>query len=121
VGFDATFDWVYANAPADHRIALADEWSKGVGSPFPMFGPRLENEVEYLGPFRQQMMREHRTEADFVQHFRDGGFDLLLVGRSFRAAPGKPPAHRVREEVWAARAGLEQVAQSDTFTLFRRP
>lgn len=120
-GFDATFDWVRDNAPRDHRIALANEWSRGVGAPFPMFGPRLKNEVEYIGYWDRGMLRRYLKEEPFMRAFREGDYDLLIVGRSSRAAPGAPPAYLVPEERWAKRAGLEQVARSDTFTLFRRP
>ena len=118
-GVDATFDWVLRNAPEDERIALAGNWSNGVAPPFPMFGPQFENEVDYLGPWEDEMLRTYRSPRAFRSALRRGRYDLLVVGRGFTAAPGSPPGRPVREERWARAAGLQEVAQSDTLTLFR--
>ena len=117
-GVDATFDWVRAHAASDARIALAGGWSRGIGSPFPMFGPRLGNEVAYLGRWEDEMLRRHDDPQAFARAFETGGYDLLIVGRGFAAAPGSPPAADVRDERWASQAGLVELARSDTFTLF---
>jgi hypothetical protein len=117
-GVDATFDWLLAHAPSGRRVALAGDWSNGVGPPFPMFGPRLRNQVAYNGPWEQRMLQRHRGPRPFLRALRNGRYDLLVVGRGFLARPGAPPAGDVPEERWARAGGLRQVARSDTLTLF---
>lgn len=116
---DATFDVVQRDGSPPRRIALAGNWSQGVGPPFPMFGPRLRNEVEFAGPWQREMLRSYRDARSFAAAVRRGAYDLLVVGRGFLAAPGRPPALEIAEEGWARAAGLVQVAQSDTLTLYR--
>jgi hypothetical protein len=120
-GVDPTFDFVQREARSGARIALAGSWSRGIGAPLPMFGPRLGNEVAYLGRWPEEMLKRHTEERAFVSAFATGGFDLLIIGRGTLAAPGEPPAQDVTEERWARRAGFVEVARSDTYTLFLPP
>lgn len=104
--FDPTLAWLERHAPSGHRVGLAGVWSPGGVSPvLPAFGPRLGNQVAYVGEFREHMLRAYETEREFAA--AAGAFDLLIVG----AGP---------EREWGIAAGWSEVARSDRLTLLRR-
>lgn len=101
--FDPTLEWIERNAPAGGRIGLAGVWSPGGVSPaLPAFGPRLGNDVEYVGEFREHMLRRHRTRAEFAR--AAARFDVLVLGEG-------------AEREWAAQAGWSVRARSDRLVL----
>ena len=105
--FDPTLAWIEEHAPSGQRIGLAGVWSNdGVSPVLPAFGPRLQNDVEYVGEFREHMLREYRLETEFARALQR--FDLLVV------AAGS------RKGAWAGFAGWDQVAHSDRLVLLRR-
>ena len=107
--FDPTLAWIARNAPAGHDVGLAGVWSAdGVSPVLAAFGPRLGNEVAYVGPFDEHMLRRHTIPPGFTRHLQK--FDLLVVGLT-------PPA---REREWAREAGWSEVARSDRLVLLRR-
>lgn len=113
-GTDPTVDWMLANAPADRKVGLAGTWTDtGVVPVFPAFGPRLENEVEYVGMRTDELLREYETQRQFVAALDRGDYDLLVIGR------GRPPEPQVEEELWARSAGYEQVAESERLALYQ--
>lgn len=112
--FDPALAWIEANAASGREIGLAGVWSTEAVSPvLAAFGPRLGNEVAYLGAFREGMLRELEDPGDFRRAL--AGLDLLVVGR------GAPPAQAVREEAWARAAGWEPVAASPRLSLWQAP
>lgn len=114
-GVDATFDWVFTNAPAHHRIGLSGSWGPQQLAPIlPMFGPRLENYVAYAGPFVDHMLRAPTDRHELLTQLQRRKFDLLLIGRGVDAR-----AH-VPQERWARAAGFRQVTHSARFTLMGR-
>ena len=80
-----------------------------------MFGPRIGNRVQYVGEFRDGMLRDYGTRRGFLAGLRDQRDDLLLVSR------GDPPQAQVEQQRWARSAGFEQVARSERFILYRVP
>jgi hypothetical protein len=116
VDVDPAVDWIAANAPEHHRVGIAGTWSNdGISPVFPSFGPRLRNEVAYLGEFRREMLRRYAERGRFVSALRRERYDLLLVGR------GAPPRAGRRDERWALAAGYVPVAESDRLALLARP
>lgn len=112
---DPTIAWIQQNAPAGHRIGLAGLWSvNGISPVFPSFGPRLRNEVSYVGPVSGHLLRQYTTRPTFAAALRRGGYDILLVGR------GQPPKPHVPEERWAQTAGFRPVVASDRLALLER-
>jgi hypothetical protein len=104
--FDPTLAWIEKNAPDGQRVGLAGIWTEGGVSPvLPAFGPRLGNEVEYVGEFREHMLRRHSAAPAFTRAL--GRLDLLVAG------PGP-------ELGWARAAGWSVVARSGRLTLLRR-
>lgn len=115
LGFDATADWIVLNATEGHRVGFAGAWPGGFTPTMAAFGPRLGNEVAYVGDLSTDFLRQYRRRAPFVDALSRGGFDLLVVGR------GTPPLSEVIEERWARSVGFVQVARSPQFTLMGHP
>jgi hypothetical protein len=108
--FDPALAWIEHNAPEGKRIGLAGVWSTdGVSPALPAFGPRLGNDVRFVGTFREGMLRAYDGPGEFRRAL--DRFDLLVVGLV-------APAHEVR---WAQAAGWREVARSPRLALLRRP
>ena len=103
-----------ASAASGARIGLVNTWSNAGISPVrAAFGERLANEVEYVGPFVDGMLRRERSEAAFVA--RASRFDLIVVGR------GAIPAPRVSEDDWLTRAGWTLAGEDGRLALYAAP
>ena len=114
LGQDPVIDYVLTQAPADQRIGLTGTWSdRGLQPTLPLFGPRLENHVEYVGRLGQGLLERHVRGDAFRADLRDGRYDLLLVGR------GGPPPRLLREGRWAREAGFTPLVASERFELMR--
>jgi hypothetical protein len=114
-GFDASVDWLLDHAGSGQRIGLAGLWLDDFSPAFPAFGPRLGNEVAYVGRPDDGMLRRYRSPDEFAAALRRGSYDYLIVGR------GRPPQDTIREERWALAAGFEPVARSPQLSLLRAP
>jgi hypothetical protein len=113
-GEDAAIDALLANGPSGHKVGLAGLWTdSGISPVYPSFGPTLGNEVEYVGPFVDEMLRRYGTRDGFVAALAREDYDYLVVGR------GRPPRPLAREERWARSAGWGLVARSDRLALYR--
>ena len=100
--------------PPGTRVGLANRWSnQGVSPVLPAFGARLENRVEYLGPFVDGMLQREDDAARFVVRAR--AVDAVVVGS------GAAPAPRVEEEDWLREAGWKLVAQDPRLVLYAAP
>jgi hypothetical protein len=113
-GIDATADWIREHAPAETRVGLAGRWTDRFSPALPAFGPRFENEVEYVGEFVDGTLRAYSSREDFTEALEQRGIELLVVGR------GRPPRPRVAEERWATAIGFEPVARSASLSLYLR-
>jgi hypothetical protein len=80
-----------------------------------MFGPRLRNDVRYVGPWIRHRLEQYTRPGPFRAALRDGRYELLLVGR------GSPPKDVVAPERWALGAGWKPVARGPAMTLLRAP
>lgn len=99
---EGTGSWVTENAPAGNRVGVVGE---GV-IVYPMFGPRLENEVEYVGPIVDGMLLTYSERGPFEAAIRRGRYDLVLVQDGALVKPGLPARH----ERWVRALGYELVA-----------
>jgi hypothetical protein len=116
LGIEPTFDWVAQRAPAGHRIGVDGEFATGLVSPnLPLFGPRLRNSVEYVGPLVEHMRQEYPTRQGLQAALRRGRYDLVLVGRGAIPRDGSPA------ERWTEQAGYVPVARSYLDVLMARP
>ena len=75
----------------------------------PLFGPRLEHEVEYVGRFVDDTLQRHRTRQAFLAALARGDYEVLWIGfgRRDAAQERRPP-----ELDWARAAGWREVADS---------
>jgi hypothetical protein len=114
-GLDPSFEAAAAAAPGT-RIGLAGNWSlDGYPPAWPLFGPRIDNEVAYVGPLADGKLSEYRARAPFAEALRDGDYDLLVIGL------GQVPKPHVAEERWARAAGYQEVARSERLALYAEP
>jgi hypothetical protein len=116
-GAEPAIDSLLARAPSGERIGITGVWDDAGLSPvLPAFGPRLGNEVAYVGREDGGFLRRYRDQASFAAALRRGGYDLLIVGL------GRPPAiPRVPEARWAREAGFRIVARSGRLALLAAP
>jgi hypothetical protein len=112
--FDPALTWVHRYAPANHRIGLAGEWpNKFFSPPFAVLGPRLRDEVSFIGPVRSGIMSQYTRAQDFQRAVQRDGYDLVLVQ--------DVPKHGVSpEERWLRPLGFSPVASSPVLVLLRR-
>jgi hypothetical protein len=117
---EATQAWITRFAPEDRRIALAGVWGVEVRSPvWPAFGPRVGNEVDFLGQTIDGQLREYASRGRWRAALRDGAYDLLLVGRGGYVAECPVAGQFSDDDRWARESGLERVARSEHLTLYR--
>jgi hypothetical protein len=111
---EAPLAWVRASG--HHRVGLAGLWNvDGIYPVLPAFGPRLGNEVEFVGPLRDGMLEQYPNRSSFAAALRRGRYDLLVVGNA--VLPGvRPPV----DEAWARSAGYVAVVRSPRLVLMRR-
>lgn len=114
IGGDPTTDFLLTEAPSGNRVGLVGSWDDaGIAPPLPAFGPRYENEVEYVGEYVEGTQRRYPGQAEFTGALDEGDYDYLVIGR------GRPPKPFVKEERWAQAAGFERVVASDRLALYR--
>jgi hypothetical protein len=121
-GREPAIDWILERAPRDQRIGLAGVWDdRGLVPVLPAFGPRLRNEVEYVGEYRRGLLHEYDERGPFLAAVARARYDLLLVGRDDYPRQCRLPGARRLEDEWALSAGFERVAESPRLTLYRVP
>ena len=105
--------WISAHAPSGKRIGV-------LGEGFvvqPMFGPRLENEVEYVGPVVDGMLRTYGSRGELAGALEEGDYDLVLLQDSGLIEPGLPQ----RQERWLRELGYRLVASGRESAAFGQP
>jgi len=125
VGRSAAVDWVDAHAPSGRKIGVTGNWSAARFVPiYPLFGPRLGNDVSYVGPLVDQQLREYTDAGAFTVALRRARYDLLAVGTLSRPnLEHLMPQRRLSEPVearWAQTAGYVEVARDADFVLLAR-
>jgi hypothetical protein len=124
-GRSAAADWVRANAPSGQEIGLTGNWAADRFVPiYPLFGPRLENEVDYVGPLVDEQVRYYTDAAAFQGAVEREEYDLIAVGTLSRPDfEDFEPQRRVPDPVeaqWAEDAGYVEVARDGDFVLLER-
>jgi hypothetical protein len=106
-------------APSGERIGIVGEgW--GV---YPLFGPRLGNDVAFVGEREDEMLRGYETRGEFADAVRDRGYDFVMVQEiaTFDADLWRRP------EYWLQRLGYRRVAEGSSLVfgspirLYARP
>ena len=110
---DPAVTWLVRNAPAGERIGLTGLWSeRGISPIYPAFGPRLANQVQYIGAPEQDTLRRYRDRASFTSALERGRYDFVIAGLG--------RAQREPEADWATAAGYAPVARSERLVLLKR-
>jgi len=99
---EPTAGWVRDHAPSGRRIGVAGEGFVV----YQMFGPRLENDVGYVGPVEDGLLRPHTRSKDFAAALKRNGYHLVLIQHNDVMAPGLPQ----RQERWLRSLGYRLVA-----------
>jgi hypothetical protein len=116
--------WVDVHAPSGHRVGIAGFWASGLRPHYGLFGPRLGNDVAYVGPIESDQVRTYHDPATFRRALRGGHYDVLAVGRL--AAPSlanpRPPRMLANppQARWARPAGFVRVASDASGILLAR-
>ena len=116
LGAEPVLDALAERAPPGSRVGLTGAWADfGLSPILPAFGPRFENEVEYVGPLVREMRQRYEARDPFVEALGRGEYDFLVVGR------GRPEGLPAEEGDWAASVGWQLVARSDRLELYLPP
>ncbi len=113
-GGGPALDRALALAAPGSRIGIAGAWEVGSLSPiYPLFGPRLENEVSTVGSFADGAFRAPRTSTEFAAQLSRHRYELLLIGRE--PLPFTAPTDDI---AWATEADYAPIAEDSRFVLF---
>ena len=74
-GLSDPYQVVNDEAPTGQNIGLVGE---GWGA-YPLFGPRLGNDVRFVGRREQEMLRGYEDRGEFAADVREHDYDLVLV------------------------------------------
>lgn len=112
---DPVFAWIDQHAPSGRRIGLTGVQSlRGINPPLAAFGPRLGNEVVYIGPFVRHTLQEYRDRDSWQAAARAGRYDAILVGLGFAR---ELPPEQIAEVAWSRELGYTMVARSRRMAL----
>ena len=116
LGADPVLDAVINTSTEDTRVGLTAVWTdSGISPVLPLFGRRLGNEVEYVGPMVRELQERYPDRESFVAALEAGDFDFLVVGR------GRVELPPVQEGRWARSAGWSLAVRSDRLELYTPP
>jgi hypothetical protein len=122
---DPALRWLSVAAPAGHRIGIAGAWA-AVSANWPAFGPRLGNDVGYVGYTFDHMLVQFAHQAPFEHALRRGGYDLVVLGRGWypdrpfaRSSPLSPTTV-AQQATWLQSAGFALVASGFDFFVYER-
>jgi hypothetical protein len=110
---EPTTRFVTLHAPSGHRVGVVGEGY----IVYPMFGPRLGNDVAYVGPVEEGMLRTYHRKSSFVAALSRGRYDLVLVQGAGLVEPGLPALH----ERWLRQLGYSLVARGSQDWSFHQP
>lgn len=114
-GVHPAVDYALDGVKTPKRIGLA---GLGFGPVvYPMFGPRLRNEVEYVGPVIDGMLRPYLRRSRFARALARGRYDLVVVQLGELAT--RPGVSR-RQDGWVRALGYRPVLSDDTLVLYER-
>jgi hypothetical protein len=115
-GSEGVGRWIGTHAPSGHRVGV-------VGEGFvvhPLFGPRLRNHVEYVGPVRQGLLRVYAHRGELERALRRGRYDFVLVVDVKHIGPIEP-ALADRQKRWLRGMGYRLVAAGRQDTAYHTP
>lgn len=79
---DPALAWIAKNAPEGQRVGLDGEWTVTSAAPvLPSFGPRFENEVEYVGAIERGFLTPFSDARSWKDAVETEEYDFILIGR----------------------------------------
>ena len=111
--FDPVFAWIDAHAPAGHRVGItgATGETPGIAPVLPAFGPRLGNQVTYVGDRVVHSVEVPTRLGSFERDLRRGHDDLLLIGLPYAG----------KTDAWSRSLGFPLLASSNRLALYEVP
>ena len=107
-------DAAYANAAAPGtRIGIVGDGFVN----YPLFGPRLENDVTYVGRREREMLRPHDEFRPFARAVRRGNYDAI----AWRGLDTLTPELPARQARWLERLGWQIAAEGENSLLLGTP
>jgi hypothetical protein len=111
---DDLLAYVLSEVEPGAKIGLGGIWSDDGPPPvLAAFGPRLENDVSYVGREDRGQLKELEDAGQFREALAEGGYDYVIVGRS--------PLPSNHADGWVEQLDLEPLAENDRFWLYRVP
>src|SRR5205807_4242319 len=109
--YDAVFAWIDSHAPSGHRIGFTGGTgaTPGLAPALPAFGPRLGNQVGYVGDVVVHSVEVPARQSSFVAELRQGRYELLMIGLP----------HAGQTDQWAKSMGFRLLARSNRLALYR--
>lgn len=89
------------NLPGKPHLGLAGYWSTtGIQMTYPVFGPRLDTRVSYIGRYVDGGLRP-ATQAGFISALRSGRYDRIAIGSyQLPVSPRQPLLAWARSAGW---------------------
>lgn len=116
---DVVIEYLAERARSGHRVGIAGVPSvDGLAPVWPAFGPRLGNDVEFVGRTVDGQLREYADRGEWTRAVRRGGFDLILVARGGYSPQCPVPGSESDDDAWARAAGFRPLASSPRLTLY---
>jgi hypothetical protein len=107
------FQYIRDQAPAGARVGLVGE---GWGN-YPLFGPRLRNDVEYIGHRRRGTMRPWRTRREFDRALAEHRYDIVAVQELYSLDENLP----LEQERWLKGRGYKLIAEGIQVYAYQAP
>jgi hypothetical protein len=96
-------DYVNSQAPAQLRVGIVGD---GFAN-YPLFGPRLDNRVSYVGHRVDEMLSAFRNRRAFIRALHRGRYQVIAWRSVDTLHKGLPK----RQAKWLERAGYRRVAE----------
>lgn len=124
-GASPTLDWVLSHARSGRQVGVAGDWTAGFVPTYGLFGPRLGNDVRYVGRLNRGQVTQFSDPDGFKRELARGRYDVLVIGRQpdpdLDSLRPQAPLSRPPEARWAEATGrYARVAADDRFVVLAR-
>lgn len=110
--YDPVLGWIGAHAPSGHRIGFTGGVGKNALADItPAFGPRLGNQVTYVGDVVRHSLEVPASIESFRSELGSGRYDLLLIQLQYAG----------RTDTWARALGYRPLVRSAALALYDQP
>jgi hypothetical protein len=110
---EPAYKFIARTAPSGHTIGLTGHQGGPQAFTVASFGPRIGNDVHFVGPRFKHLLGRDKDEATFRRRLEGADIDYLVVGADF---DGPAP-----ELGWARAAGWKELLTGPRYTVFGPP